>query len=127
MWALPPIARPYRSLSLQLPIAGYATAYFFHLTKDANGSPHFHGTLRCVPKGGAVVATVPRPPFVLFGREPSLVLETLNCGDFDMDGKDGPRTIVLRLYEASRGHAFVGLQINVSRGRRCVRDDPARR
>ena len=30
-----------------------------------------------------------------------------------MDGKDGPRTIVLRLYEAFGGHASVGLQINV--------------
>ena len=125
-WALPPIARPYRSLSLQLPIAQFATAYFFDLTKGANGSPHFHGTLRSVPKDGAVIATVLRPPFVLFGREPSVVLETLKRADLNADGNDGLRTIVLRLYEAFRGHASVGLQINVGRGRRCVEDDPSR-
>jgi alpha-mannosidase len=44
-----------------------------------------------------------------------VVLETLKRGDLDVDGKDGPRTIVLRLYEAFGGHASVGLQINVGR------------
>ena len=114
-WALPPIARPYRSLSLQFPIARCATAYFLHPTNDASGSLNISVTVRCVPKGGAVVATVPRPPFVLFGRDPSVVLETLKRGDLDVDGKDGPRTIVLRLYEAFGGHTSVGLQINVGR------------
>jgi alpha-mannosidase len=69
--------------------------------------------VRSVPKGGAVVATVPRPPFVLFGRDPSVFLETIKRGDLDVDGKNGPRTIVLRLYEAFGGHASVGLQIDV--------------
>ena len=55
-----------------------------------------------------------------------MVLETLKRGGLDVNRKDGLRTIVLRLYEAFRGHASVGLQINVGRGRRCVRDDPAR-
>jgi len=71
--------------------------------------------VRCVPKGGAVVATVPDPPFLLFAREPSVVLETLKRGDLDADGKDGPRTIVLRLYEAFGGHASVGLLISVGK------------
>jgi alpha-mannosidase len=57
--------------------------------------------------------TVPLPPFVLFGRDPSVVLETIKRGDLDVDGKDGPRTLVLRLYEAFGGHASVGLLINV--------------
>ena len=82
--------------------------------------------MRCAPKGGAVAATVPRLPFVLLGREPSVVLETLKRGHLNVDGKDCPRTIVPRVYEAFRGHASVGLQINVGRGRRRVRDDPAR-
>jgi alpha-mannosidase len=114
-WALPPIARPYRSLSLQFPIARCATAYFFHPANDASGSPYPHGTVRCAPKAGAVVVTVPRPPFVSFGRDPSVVLETLKRGDLDVDGKDDPRTIVLRRYEAFGGHASVSLQINVGR------------
>ena len=54
-----------------------------------------------------------------------MVLESIMRGDLDVDGKDGPRTIVLRPNEAFRGHNSVGLQINVSRGRRCVRDEPA--
>ena len=72
-----------------------------------------HGTVRSVPNGGAVTATVPLPPFVLFGRDPSVILETIKRGDLDADGKDGPRTLVLRLYEAFGGHASVGLLINV--------------
>jgi alpha-mannosidase len=60
-----------------------------------------------------VTATVPLPPFVLFGRDPSVILETIKRGDLDADGKDGPRTLVLRLYEAFGGHASVGLLINV--------------
>ena len=66
--------------------------------------------LQPVP-GGAVTATVPFPPFVLFGRDPSVILETIKR--VDADGKDGPRTLVLRLYEAFGGHALVGLLINV--------------
>jgi alpha-mannosidase len=69
--------------------------------------------VRSVPNGGAVTATVPLPPFVLFGRDPSVILETIKRGDLDADGKDGPRTLVLRLYEAFGGHASVGLLINV--------------
>jgi alpha-mannosidase len=69
--------------------------------------------VRGVPNGGAVAVTVPLPPFVLFGRDPSVVLETIKRGDLDVDGKDGPRTLVLRLYEAFGGHASVGLLINV--------------
>lgn len=60
-----------------------------------------------------MAATVPRPPFVVFGRDDSVVLETIKRGDLDSDGANGPRTIVLRLYEAYGGHATVGLQINV--------------
>jgi alpha-mannosidase len=69
--------------------------------------------VRFVPNGGAIAATVPRPPFVLFGRDPSVFLETIKRGDLDVDGKDGHRTIVLRLYEAYGGHATVNVQINV--------------
>ncbi|KAI0287851.1 glycoside hydrolase family 38 protein [Russula brevipes] len=69
--------------------------------------------VRCIPKGGAVAATAPRPPFVVFGTDYSVVLETIKRGDLDSDGANGPRTIVLRLYEAYGGHATVGLQINV--------------
>lgn len=69
--------------------------------------------MRCVPNGGAIAATVPHPPFVLFGRDPSVFLETIKRGDLDVDGKDGHRTIVLRLYEAYGGHTTVGIQINV--------------
>jgi hypothetical protein len=54
-----------------------------------------------------------------------MVLETIKLGVLDVDGTDEPCTIVLRLNEAFRGHTSVGLQINVSRGRRCVRDEPA--
>jgi len=60
-----------------------------------------------------VAAAVSHPPFVLFGRDPSVVLETLKRGDLDVDGKDGPRTIVLRLYEAFGGHTSAYLHINV--------------
>jgi hypothetical protein len=38
--------------------------------------------------------------FVLFGKDSGVVLETLKRGDLDEVGKDGPRMIVLRLYEA---------------------------
>jgi alpha-mannosidase len=69
--------------------------------------------VRCVPNGGAIAATVPRPPFVLFSRDPSVFLETIKRGDLDADRKDGHRTIVLRLYEAYGGHTTVGIQINV--------------
>ena len=51
----------------------------------------------------------------MFGRDPSVVLETLKRGDLDKDRKDGPRTIVLRLYEVFGGHASVSLQINLSK------------
>lgn len=66
-----------------------------------------------MPNSGTIAATVPRPPFVLFGRDPSVFLETIKRGDLDVDGKGGHRTIVLRLYEAYGGHATVGVQINV--------------
>jgi alpha-mannosidase len=66
-----------------------------------------------VPNGGAIAASVPRPPFVLFGRDPSVFLETIKRGDLDVDGKGGHRTIVLRLYEAYGGHTTVSIQINV--------------
>jgi hypothetical protein len=90
-WTLPPILRPYRSLSLQFPAVWYATAYFFHW---CNRLTSRHGAVRSVPKGGAVVVTVPRPPFVLFGRDPSpsVFPETIKRGDLDVDGKNGPRT-----------------------------------
>ncbi|KAI9508062.1 glycosyl hydrolases family 38 N-terminal domain-containing protein [Russula earlei] len=69
--------------------------------------------VRCIPHVGAVAVTVPRPPFVLFGRDHSVFLETIKRGDLDEDRTDGSRTIVLRLYEAFGGHASVGLLINV--------------
>jgi len=67
--------------------------------------------VRYIPDGGAVSATVPCVPFLLFGRHNSVFLETLKRGD--LDDADGTRTIVLRLYEAYGGHASVCLQINV--------------
>lgn len=42
-----------------------------------------------------------------------MFLETIKRGDLDVDGKDGHRTIVLRLYEAYGGHASIGLRIDV--------------
>ena len=67
--------------------------------------------MRCVPDGGAIAAAVPpRLPFVLFGTDHSVFLETFKRGDLDTDSK---RTIVLRLYEAYGGHASVLLQVNV--------------
>lgn len=76
---------------------------FFHLTIDASGSPKL--TVQCAVflkagLGCAVVTTVPRLPFVLSGRDPSVVLELLKRGYLDVGGKVGPRTIVLRLYDA---------------------------
>ena len=68
-------------------------------------------TVRCHPDGRAVSAVVAHAPFVLFGRDHSVVLETIKRGD--LDASNGPRTIVLRLYEAYGGHACVCLQINV--------------
>jgi alpha-mannosidase len=72
-----------------------------------------HGAVRCHPKGGAVSATVAHAPFVVFGRDHDVVLETIKRGDLDALEGQGPRTIVLRLYEAFGGHACVCLQINV--------------
>ncbi|KAI0293181.1 glycosyl hydrolases family 38 N-terminal domain-containing protein [Multifurca ochricompacta] len=69
--------------------------------------------VRYIPHGGAVTAAVSRVPFLLFGRDSSVILETFKRGDLDSDTKDGPRTIVLRLYEAYGGHVSVHLQINV--------------
>ena len=68
-------------------------------------------TVRCHPDGRAVSATVAHAPFVLFGRDHSVIPETIKRGD--LDAPNGPRTIVLRLYEAYGGHACVCLQINV--------------
>ncbi|KAI0248419.1 glycoside hydrolase family 38 protein [Lactifluus subvellereus] len=67
--------------------------------------------VRYIPDGGAVSAAVPCAPFMLFGRDNNVFLETLKRGD--LDDADGARTIVLRLYEAYGGHASVGVQINV--------------
>lgn len=67
--------------------------------------------VRCHPDGRAVSATVAHPPFVVFGRDHSVFLETIKRGD--LDAPNGPCTIVLRLYEAYGGHACVCLQINV--------------
>ena len=67
--------------------------------------------MRCIPGGGTIAAAVPpRLPFVLFGTDHSVFLETFKRGDLDTDSK---RTIVLRLYEACGGHATVTLQVNV--------------
>ena len=43
-----------------------------------------------------MVATMPRPPSLLIGRDDSVVKENLKRGDLDVDGKDAPRTISLR-------------------------------
>ena len=69
--------------------------------------------MRCDPRGGPVAAAVPEHvPFAVFGRDHSVILETIKRGDLDSDA-DGKRTIVLRLYEAYGGHASVSLQVNV--------------
>jgi len=68
--------------------------------------------VRCHPDRRAVSATVGHAPFfVVFGRDHSVFLETIKRGD--LDSPNGPRTIVLRLYEAYDGHACVWLQVNV--------------
>jgi hypothetical protein len=38
---------------------------------------------------GVMATMVSHQPFVLFGRDPSVVVETLKCKDLDVDGKDG--------------------------------------
>ncbi|KAH9958156.1 glycoside hydrolase family 38 protein [Russula dissimulans] len=96
-WAVLP--HRHHFLQSHVPIA----AYLFN-------SPLY---LRCKPHGSEVSATVRRPPFVIFGRDPSVFLETIKRGDLDADRADGSRTIVLRLYEALGGHTSVSLQINV--------------
>jgi alpha-mannosidase len=62
-----------------------------------------------------VATTVAHAPFVVFGRDHNVILETIKRGDLDAldGGHAGPRTIVLRLYEAYGGHACVCLQVNV--------------
>ncbi len=67
--------------------------------------------VRYYPDGGPVAPAPVDPPFVVFGRDHSVFLETIKRGD--LDTPNGPRTIVLRLYEAFGGHACVGLRINV--------------
>ena len=57
-----------------------------------------------------MVATVPHPPF---GRDPGMAFNTLKRKELDMEGKDGARRIVPRLYEAFGGPIFVSLYINV--------------
>lgn len=47
----------------------------------------------------------------MFGKDHNVFLETIKRGD--LDAPNGPRTIVLRLYEAYGGHACVNLQVNV--------------
>jgi alpha-mannosidase len=95
----------------------HGASYVFHLTNDDEMHVHIshphHGAVRCHPKGGAVSATVAHPPFVVFGRDHNVILETIKRGDLDALEGRGPRTIVLRLYEAFGGHACVCLQINV--------------
>ena len=49
------------------------------------------------------------------GRGLSVFLETIKRGDLDVDGKNGPCTIMLRLYEAFGGYTSVGLQIDVGK------------
>ena len=58
----------------------------------------------------AMVATVPHPPF---GRDPGMVFNTLKRKELDMEGKDGARRIVPRLYEAFGGPISISLYINV--------------
>ena len=84
-----------------------------HFPLDFDDTSTHSTVVRYTPDGGAVAAAVRRPPFVLFGRDHSVVLETIKRGDLDRDRADGARTIVLRLYEAFGGHASVILQINV--------------
>jgi len=67
--------------------------------------------VRCHPDGRAVSATVAHAPFVVFGRDHSVFLETIKRGN--LDAPNGPRTIILRLYETHGGHACDCLQINV--------------
>ena len=111
-WTLPPIPRPHCSLPLQFSATRCVATCISHPI-GPNGLSSCHGTVRCIPNGGAITATAPSPPFVVFGRDTSVFLETIKRGDLDVDGKEGHRTIVLRLYEAYGGHATVGLQIHV--------------
>jgi alpha-mannosidase len=67
--------------------------------------------VRYLSNGSVLESTVPHvPPFIVFGRDCSVFLETFKRGDLD-DAK-GIRTVVLRLYEAYGGHASIGLQVN---------------
>jgi alpha-mannosidase len=62
-----------------------------------------------------LTSTVPHvAPFMVFGRDGNVFLETVKRGD--LDNAKGIRTIVLRLYEAYGGHASVGIQINLPHG-----------
>jgi Glycosyl hydrolases family 38 C-terminal beta sandwich domain len=61
--------------------------------------------------GSALASTMPHvPPFIVFGRDCSVFLETFKRGD--LDDTKGIRTVVLRLYEAYGGHASICLQVN---------------
>lgn len=67
--------------------------------------------LQCEPKH--------QPPFLVCGAQ-NVILETIKRGDDDKMSGSGPKTIVLRLYEAFGGHATVKLLISSSIGVRKV-------
>ena len=54
-------------------------------------------------------------PFFVSGAH-NVILETVKRGDDDDDSGSGPKSIVLRLYEAYGGHATVRVLISTSLG-----------
>lgn len=71
-----------------------------------------------MPSGAPDVASSLKSPFVVEGAR-NVFLETIKRGEYDsfdapanLDEKDSPTTIVLRLYEAFGGHAQAKLVIS---------------
>ena len=68
-------------------------------------------TVHCYPDSHAVSVTVAHTLFMVFGRDHSIFLETIKRGK--LNTLNGPRMIILRLYETHGGHTYDCLQINV--------------
>jgi alpha-mannosidase len=73
-------------------------------------------TVRSVPDD-AKIQSEPKhqPPFLVYGAH-NVILETIKRGDDDNVSGSGPKTVVLRLYEAYGGHATVRLLVSTSIG-----------
>ena len=73
-------------------------------------------TVRSIPDD-AKIHSEPKhqPPFLVSGAH-NVILETIKRGDDDDVSGSGPKTVVLRLYEAYGGHTTVKLLISTAIG-----------